>query len=222
MPAKKAADTKVLIADAQRLFSAALAVALGRKPGLVVLPERPAAPQEAVEAALRLRPDVLLCDFWLDGLATTRAVIEALPDCKVILVSWMTSPEHISSALTAGAVGFLTQSVGVEDVAKAIKAAGKKGRPLVFAGELAKLHETITERSKQTAEWGKKFDKLTPRQQQILRLLGTGKLIQEIAKELGIAPVTVKWHIGRILAETGTRSQAEVLAVARYAGVVRT
>lgn len=221
MPGREKA-INVLIADSQRLLAEAVAAALGKRDGLAIIGEQPDSPEEVIEAAERHLPNVVVCDFWLDGPNTTAAVLASVPDCRVILTSWVTSAEHISAALQAGAAGFLSQGAGLEDVVQAVYAAGNGDGPLVAASELARLHEAISRRGEQTARWGQAFAKLTPRQRQILSMLGTGKLIQEISKELGIAPVTVKWHIGQILAATGTSSQAEVLAVARYAGVIQT
>lgn len=215
-------EINVLIADSQRLLAEAIAVALGKRKGLAVIAEQPDSSEGVVEAARRHRPEVVVCDFWLDGPNTTAAILASVPSCRVIMTSWVISTEHISDALKAGAAGFLSQGAGLEDVVQTVYAAGSGSRTLVAASELARLHETISKRSELTARWGQAFDKLTSRQKQILGLLGMGKLIQEISKELGIAPVTVKWHIGQILAATGTGSQAEVLAVARYAGVIRT
>lgn len=211
---------KVLIADSQHLLSSALAVALAKRQSFEVVPARPGSPEEAVAAVERHKPDVVLCDYWLEGPSTTRRMLAAVPQCKIIMTSWMISSEHISSALAAGAAGFLPQSAGLEDAVEAIRSTTTTSASLVFSAELARFHEGIERRAEQTASWGRAFDRLTPRQWHILRLLSMGKLIHEISKELGIAPVTVKWHIRRILAETGTRSQAEVLAVARYAGVI--
>lgn len=212
----------VLIADSQRLLSEALAAALRKREGLRVIAEQPDTAEGAVKAAKQYRPDVVVCDFWLDGPATTAAILAALPRCKIIHTSWVISSDHISAALEAGAAGFLPQGAGLRDVEEAVRAAGTRSDALVLASQLARLHETISRRSEQTARWGQAFEKLTPRQRQILYMLGNGMLIQEISKDLGIAPVTVKWHIGQILAATGTGSQAEVLAVARYAGIIPT
>ena len=80
----------------------------------------------------------------------------------------------------------------------------------------------MDERHREAEAFARRMEALSRRETQVLVLLGQGRLIQEIAAELGISRPTVTGHINRILKKTGARSQAEVLAMARVAGIIQT
>jgi len=213
--------TTVLVADAQRLFSGALALALGLKPDLAVLDERPISGPAAVEAVRVWTPDVVLMDNWIDGAEAVKQIVATAPASKVLLLSWIKAPDQVREAIDAGAVGFLPKSLTIDRVAEAIRLA-HAGQTLVYADELKRLMENINERDKEADEFSARIETLSARELQILLLLSQGKLIQEVAKELDVVPGTVTAHINQILKKTGARSQAEALAMARQWGSIPT
>jgi len=212
---------RVLVGDQQRLFSSALAAALGQERDLLVLDERPSSAHEAVEAAAALQPDVALLDYWMEGPTATERIQAVAPGCRVMLVSWLHAPGQVKATLSAGAVGFLPKSLKLAQIAVAIRNA-YAGQSPVYREELRDLVEKIDRRYENAEDFGRRVKELTPRELQILLLLSQARLIQDIARELAISQATVTVHINRILKKTGARSHAEVLAMARAAGTIQT
>lgn len=214
------AAISVLIADSQPLFSEALSDALVASDDLLVIDERPASALDAVDAVERWRPDVALVDQWLIGPPTHEVVAEmreGVRDCKVIVTSWMHNPQVIRDVLTAGAIGFLPKSVSVGQVGDAIRDA-HRGSPLVYAPELAGLVEWLEQSQGMLGVVGEALSTLTPREAEVLGLLGAGRSISEIGRHLAISRTTVDVYIRRILGKLGVRSNAEAVALARRAG----
>jgi len=209
----------VLIADAQRLFSGSLALALALQNDFLVLDDRPTSGPDSVRAVKRWKPDVALVDDWIDGASAIRQIVRTAPSCKVLLLSWITAPGNVQEAIEAGAVGFLPKTSSVSRVAEAVRSA-HSGEPLVFGEDLHRLMRSIDERRKESEEFTARMESLSARELQILVLLSRGRLIQEVAKELQVVPGTVTAHINRILKKTGARSQAEALAMARIWGSI--
>lgn len=212
----------VLVADGQRMFAEAVAIALRSHPGLHVLSEHPTTGTAALEVAMRDEPDVLLLDYWLLGMngpACTRAVHERCPDAKVLLLSWLHGPQHVQEALAAGAVGFLPKSLTFDQLVEAIRRACS-GEPLVFAEQLARLVDDIERRARESEERAKRLATLSTRELEVLDLLGKGLSPKEIALNLDISVGTVKNHIHSILTKTGGRTQLEAILVARYHRVI--
>lgn len=215
---------RVLLADAQPLFSEALAIALGACPDLEVLDERPTSGREAVEAAVSLLPDVAALDCWMwdvDGIALTRRIRCEVPEVKVVLLSWFHGARDIRGALEAGAAAFLPKSLTVAEVASAIRRV-HAGESPVYAEELERLAKTIRRRDERAAAVWRRFAELTPREMDVLQLLSFGRHPEEIACELLISKATVRTHIHNILRKTGTRSQVECLALVRTYGLIQT
>ncbi|MGH2703666.1 MAG: response regulator [Actinomycetota bacterium] len=217
--------TTVLVADAQRLFSEALAIALSRYPDLdVVDNNHPTSGLAAVEAAIDLRPDVALLDYWMVGMegpAAARAILRRLPTCKIMLLSWLHGPAQVQEALDAGVVGFLPKSLGVGQVVDAIRRA-RAGEVPVYLEELKELLRNIELRDSEVEDMARRLGSLTPREIQILTLLSFGRRIEDVASDLSIAPGTLRTHVHNILKKTGARSQLEALAMARHHGLIQT
>jgi DNA-binding NarL/FixJ family response regulator len=212
----------VLICDAQPLMGDALALALERDAGLAIFPEHPAAGVDAVEAAVRLRPDVALIDFWLDGMeapAVVREILAHAPETKILHLSWFHGPPQIRESIASGSVGFLPKGVTVAQVDEAIHRA-HAGEVPVFEKELDELILRIERRGHYLEDLHDRFVTLSPRELQVLRLLGAGLTSEDIGARLGIVEATVRTHIHRILSKSGARSQLEAVALARDQGLV--
>jgi len=214
----------IVIADGSRLFAEALKMALWWSKDLEPVEEVALSGPVAVETAVRRRPDVLLLDNRIpemDGLAVISALKERTPKTKVILMSWLHSVADIESGLAAGAVGFLPKSSSVEQVAEAARAA-QRGEAPVYAQELQALVDMLNERSDKKAEVRRRLAGLTPREMTVLRLLSYGRSIPDIAKELDIAPHTVKLHFHNGVRKSGAITKEQALAMARYCGMIST
>jgi NarL family two-component system response regulator LiaR len=165
---------------------------------------------EALERAAELRPDVVLMDLvmpGLDGISAMRELRSTAPAARVVILTSFLEDERLLPALRAGAAGYLLKNVEPQELARAIR--------LADAGE-AMLHPTVAARLVESLSTGSAAarDELTPREQDVLRLLGRGYANKRIARELGIAEKTVKTHVGHVLSKLGVsdRTQAALYA----------
>lgn len=214
--------TSVLVADAQPLFSHALAAALGQIPDLVVLPETPATGNEVLQIIDRSMPDVAIIDLWMpdqDGAEVTEMILQRHPRCKVIVLSWVHAPRHIRSAINAGAATFIPKGVTVELLVDAIRRT-HLGEPFVYGEQLADMMDRLQLIENDQAAWVERFAAITPREQQVLRMLAKGRSVAEIARRLSLRPNTVQAHISKVLLKTRTDSYVEAITLARRCGII--
>jgi NarL family two-component system response regulator LiaR len=169
----------------------------------------------AIEQAERLEPDVVLMDLVmpkLNGVAAMRALRERVPSARVIVLTSFVDEETLLPALRAGASGFLLKDAPPQELARAVRSA--------HAGE-AVLDPTVAARlvSALTAD-AEPLDNLTPREHDVLVLIGRGFPNKQIARELDIAEKTVKTHVGHVLAKLGVADRTQAAVVAVRAGLV--
>lgn len=211
---------RVLIADPQPLFSEALALALQWWPDIDVIADRPSSGSDLYEQATIHQPDVVVADYWMpdiEGPSVTGMLLERSPQIKVLMLSWLYGAPQIRAALEAGVAGFLPKSVSMGTLVDAI-ARAHAGEPLVYGEELAQLSDSMQDRTDAGADLVRRLNTLTPRELQILELLGSGWTNDEIARELDVKVKTVKNHTQNILAKMGARSRMEAATVARACG----
>jgi two-component system, NarL family, response regulator LiaR len=202
---------RVLVVDDHSVVREGLRAFLALQDGIEVAGEA-ADGEEALEAAARLRPDVILMDLVmprLDGVAAMRALRESLPAARVIVLTSFLDDDKLLPALRAGAAGYLLKNAQPQELARAVRAA-HAGEALLDPVVAARLVETLA------SDGGEEpLDRLTPREREVLVLIGRGFPNKRIATELGLAEKTVKTHVGHVLAKLGVddRTQAAVLAV---------
>jgi two-component system, NarL family, response regulator LiaR len=202
---------RVLVVDDHAVVREGLRAFLELQEGILVVAEA-ADGREAVETAVRLRPDVVLMDLVmprLDGVTAMRELRESLPEARVIVLTSFLDDDKLLPALRSGAAGYLLKNAKPEELVRAVRAA--------YAGE-ALLDPVVGARLVATlaADGGEEpLDRLTPREREVLVLIGRGFPNKRIALELGLAEKTVKTHVGHVLAKLGVtdRTQAAVLAV---------
>jgi two-component system, NarL family, response regulator LiaR len=202
---------RVLLVDDHAVVREGLRTYLGLHDDLEVVGEA-ADGAEAVRAASDLRPDVVLMDLMmpvLDGVGAMRALREQLPETRVIALTSFTDEATLLPALQAGAAGYLLKNVQPAELHRAIVAA-HAGEALLDPAVAARLLEAIAQPAGFAAP-----ERLTPREREVLGLLGRGLSNKRIARELGVAEKTVKTHVGHVLAKLGVtdRTQAALLAV---------
>ncbi|HET9498823.1 MAG TPA: response regulator transcription factor [Marmoricola sp.] len=219
-PATSPAIT-VLIADDQALVRRGFAMILEIEPDLEVVGEA-ADGEEAVAVARRLRPDIVLMDVRMpgtDGIAATQQLTSD-PECetRVVMLTTFDMDEYVYAALQAGASGFLLKDVQPELLVDGIRA--------VVAGE-ALLSPVITRRMIEVflrrppvSTTPSSLKTLTPREREILVLLGRGLSNAEIAELLVVSETTVKTHVGRVLMKLGLRDRVQAVIFAYESGVV--
>ena len=200
---------RVLVVDDHAVVREGLRTFLELQDGIEVAGEA-ADGEEAIEAAERLRPDVVLMDLVmpaLDGLAAMRVLRERVPGARVIVLTSFADDDKLLPALRAGAAGYLLKNAEPQELARAVRAANA-GEALLDPHVAARLVDALA---------GEKepLDRLTPREREVLQLIGRGFSNKRIARELRLSEKTVKTHVGHVLAKLGVddRTQAAVFAV---------
>jgi NarL family two-component system response regulator LiaR len=202
---------RVLIADDHAVVRQGLRTFLDLQPDVEVAGEA-ADGEEAVEAARRLSPDVVLLDLAmprLDGVAALPRLREAAPAARVIVLTSFGEDDRVFAALRAGAAGFLLKDVEPAELVRGIRTAHAGQAPLSPA-VAARVVEELAHPGRRAGG-----DELTPRELEVLRLIAGGRSNKRIALELGVAEKTVKTHVSHVLAKLGLadRTQAALYAV---------
>jgi len=209
----------ILIADPQPLLGEALGIALGLEEDLRVLDLRPKTGQGAVEAVLKLRPDVALLDYWMEGMdgpAATRMILSKAPDQKIILLCWFHGAREIREGIRAGAAAVLTKDVEVPNLAEAIRQIDA-GHALL-GGEDTSIRPGPP--GTKTDESWEILLTLTPRELEILSSLAASGRPEDVAAKLSLSLGTVRNHIRNILVKTGARSHLEAVILVRQHGLI--
>jgi DNA-binding NarL/FixJ family response regulator len=167
--------------------------------------------KDAIREAERLRPDVVLMDLVmpnLDGVGAMRELRQRVPGARVIVLTSFLDDERLLPAVRAGAAGYLLKNVQPQELARAIRTAAA-GEALLDPAVAARLVEALEEDGRDA-----RADQLTPREREVLALIGRGFANKRIALELGIAEKTVKTHVGNVLSKLGVsdRTQAALYA----------
>jgi NarL family two-component system response regulator LiaR len=207
---------RVLVVDDHAVVREGLRAFLDLQDGIEVVGEG-ADGQEAVEQATRLRPDVILMDLvmpQLGGLPAMRALRTSLPGARVIVLTSFLDDEMLLPALRSGAAGYLLKNAQPQEIARAVRAA-HAGEALLDPVVAARLVETLS-----ADDHVNPLDRLTPREREVLILIGRGFPNKLIARELGLSEKTVKAHVGRVLAKLGVSDRTQAAVVAVRAGLV--
>jgi DNA-binding NarL/FixJ family response regulator len=221
-PAPAGAPVRVLLADDHGAIRAGLRLMLEQAPDVTVVGEA-ADGAAAVANARALRPDVVLMDIRMpgtDGIAATRQIAaEGL--AAVVALTTFDLDEYLFGVLRAGAVGFLLKSVGAAELVDAVRrvAAGDGIlAPEVTRRVLASVPGPPAA-GRSTGDVPE-VERLTPREREVLVLLGRGRSNLEVAAALTVSETTAKTHVSRVLAKLGCRTRLEAAAVAHRAGLV--
>ena len=201
---------RVLIVDDHAVVREGLRTFLELQEGIEVAGEASDG-HDAIRAAERLRPDVVLMDLVmpnLDGVGAMRELRQRVPAARVIVLTSFLDDERLLPAVRAGAAGYLLKNVQPQELARAIRTAAAGGA-LLDPTVAARLVEALEEDGRDT-----RADQLTPREREVLVLIGRGYANKRIALELGIAEKTVKTHVGNVLSKLGVsdRTQAALYA----------
>jgi DNA-binding NarL/FixJ family response regulator len=177
--------------------------------------------KEAVQLALRDRPDVVIMDFAmpeLNGIEATRQIKAVAPGIAILVLTAYDSDQYVFAFLEAGAAGYLLKDVSVEKLVDAIRA--------VYAGESV-LHPAITRKvinrfaapdSRQHTKNG--VDQITEREQEVLGLAARGLSNRDIARELCISVRTVQTHLSHVFSKMGVGSRTEAVMHGLRQGVI--
>lgn len=208
--------TSVLVVDDHRTFAELLSRALDAEPDLECVGHAQTS-SEARDAVARLNPDLVLMDVHLpdrDGISTTAELLTEHPELKVLILTAHASIADIDRAATAGASGFLAKDGSLSDLLGALRTA--RSGSLILPEDLITRLSQVSDVDRTRRQWH-----LTPRELEVLRLLGLGRDPRAIAKELGLSLHTCRDHVKRVLAKLGAHSQLEAVVVAARTGLIR-
>ena len=222
-PSAGTARISVLLVDDQHLTRVGFGLLLGAEPDLDVVGEA-ADGLEAVRAARRLRPRVVLMDVRMpviDGVEATAAIVAAVPESRVLILTTFDLDEYAFDGLRAGASGFLLKNALPAELLGAIRTVAA-GDAVVAPRVTRRLLETVAHRLPRSADSrpGSRLDRLTPREHDILVEVALGKSNTEIAADLFLSENTVKSHFKHVLAKLGLRDRVQAVIFAYEAGLV--
>ncbi|MBU7320772.1 response regulator [Paenibacillus oleatilyticus] len=208
---------KVLLVDDHEMVRIGLAAVLSTEDDIEVVGEASGG-QEGIRLALEYKPDVVLMDLvmeGMDGIETTRRLLQQHPECKVIVLTSFIDDEKIYPVIEAGAFSYLLKTSRAAEIAQAIRSA-IKGQSVLESQVASKLMNRFRG-PKQAAQ---PHEELTEREMEVLRLIAAGKSNQDVADELFIGVKTVKFHVTNILAKLGVEDRTQAAIYAYKHGLV--
>ena len=206
---------RVLIVDDHAIVRKGIRALLATEPGIQVVGEAQDG-REAVAQAERLGPDVILMDLVMpvmDGLEATRCIAARQPEVHILVLTSFTGMDRVLPAIKAGALGYLLKDSGPEELVRAIHQ--------VCHGD-ASLHPAVARQLLQEIKSAdaspdprSRFDPLTDREKDVLRMVAQGWNNQDIAGQLEISEATVRTHVSHILTrlQLSSRTQAALYAL---------
>jgi DNA-binding NarL/FixJ family response regulator len=212
---------KVLLADDHELVRGGLKAMLGARDDIEVVGEASDG-AEAVEEAIRLRPDVLLMDIRmprLDGIEATRRLTAHAGAPRVLVLTTFDLDEYVYEALRAGAAGFLLKDAPPGQIAEAIRTVAT-GDQMLAPAVTKRLVERFVKRPPPDTAREQRFEELTEREAEVLRHVARGLSNAEIAERLFLSEATVKTHLTRILSKLGLRDRVQAVVLAYESGLV--
>jgi len=195
--------TRIMIVDDHAILRMGLSSLLGTKKDLLVVGDA-ASGETAIRKALRLQPDVVLMDLMMpgmDGVETTRRLLDALPKTRILILTTFGTADGISRALEAGACGAIMKNIPFDALVTAIRKAA--------AGE-----RVVSEEISRILDVDPPIPPLSPRQREILGSIVRGLSNADIAVQLGISRDVVKEHAKTLFGKIGAANRVEAVAIA--------
>jgi DNA-binding NarL/FixJ family response regulator len=212
----------VLLADDQPLMRAGLRALIDAEADMAVVAEASTG-REAVELARRHRPQVVLMDVRMpdgDGLQATRELLRdaSLAGTRVVMLTTFELEEYVLDALRAGASGFLLKGIEPADLLQAVRTVAA-GDALLAPSVTRRLLERFATVPDPVGA-AQRLAELTPREHEVLTLVGSGLTNAEIAEELVVSPLTAKTHVSRVMIKLGARGRVQLAIEAYETGLV--
>jgi len=203
---------RVLLADDHSLVRKGFRRMLEDDPSIEVIGEAASGPA-AIEAALELKPRVIVMDLAmpeLDGIQATTEILKKVPETAILILSMYSEDNYVRNAFAAGAKGYLLKNALEVDLPYAIKEVAA-GRQIVAPGLALPSAESQPETD---------LDKLTQRERQVLQLIVQGKSNREIAALLGLSVNTISVHRANLMSALGIHRTADLVVYAIKKGLV--
>jgi DNA-binding NarL/FixJ family response regulator len=197
---------RILIVEDQRIVREGLTALLEDEAEVEIAGEA-ADGQQAVDLFDRLRPDVVLMDLQMplvDGAEATRRIREQAPEAHILILTTYATDEFIFKALRAGAQGYVLKDASADELLAAIRAV-YHGQTWLAPAVAARLVAGVSAGAPEP---------LTPRELEVLALMGKGASNNEIAATLDITPRTAKVHVQNILGKLGATNRTEAVSIA--------
>lgn len=208
---------RVLLVDDHEMVRMGLSAYLSTQPDIDIVGQASNG-QEGIDLAVEQKPDVILMDLvmeGMDGIAATAAITKKLADVKVIVLTSFIDDEKVYPVIEAGAFSYLLKTSSAAEITSAIRSAAK-GEAVVEAKVTNKMMQRM-----RGAKEKQPHDSLTPRELEVLQLIGEGKSNQEIADELYIGIKTVKTHVSHILQKLTLDDRTQIAVYAHRCGLVK-
>jgi len=206
---------RTLIADDHGIVRSGLRLLLERQPGMEVVAEA-ADGVEAFELARKTRPDLCVLDVGMPrmtGLQATREIRAHLPGTHVLIVSMHDDERYLFEALKAGASGYVLKAQADTDLLAAIRAV-ERGEPFLTPEAQRTLIKDVLERGSSGEE------ELTPREEEIVKLVAEAHTTREIAELLHLSEKTVENHRANAMRKLGMRDRVELVRYAIRRGLI--
>jgi two-component system, NarL family, response regulator DevR len=201
----------LLIVDDHEVVRQGLVALLGRRPGFQVVAEAGTV-AEAVDAARRFRPDVVVMDVRLpdgSGIEACREIRAELPETRVVILTSYPDEDAVLSAIVAGASGYLLKQVRARDLVAGLEAVGR-GESLLDPAVTGRVLERV--RRIATNDRPDELGELTSQERKILLLVAEGMTNKEIAAQVFLSDKTVKNYVSSILAKLNLERRAQAAA----------
>jgi DNA-binding NarL/FixJ family response regulator len=206
---------RVLIADDHGIVRSGLRLLLERQKGVEVIGEASDG-VEALDMAVRERPDLAILDVKmpkLTGLQATRDIKAQAPEVAVLILSMHDDERYLFEALKAGASGYVLKAQADQDLVNAVRAV-ERGEPFLTPDAQRALIKDVLERDSEGA------DELTPREQEIVKLVAEAHQNKEIAELLHLSEKTVENHRANAMKKLGMRDRVELVRYAIRRGLI--
>jgi len=212
--------THILIADDHPIVLRGLRMVLDAQPDLAVVAEATDG-DEAVERALSDEIDLAILDISMPrktGLQAAREITHRKPEVRVLMLSMHDNEQYLFEAIRAGASGYVLKSAVDRDLVEACRAA-MRGGPFLYPGAVRALMREYLDRARAGEALHKEL--LTPREEEIVKLVAEAHTNEEIGEMLFISKKTVERHRANILEKLGMRDRVELTRYAIRRGLVQ-
>ncbi|GAA0220507.1 response regulator transcription factor [Saccharothrix mutabilis subsp. mutabilis] len=209
---------RVLVAEDQDELRDSLCELVSATPDMVLV-GRARDGREAVDGALRLRPDVVLMDIRMpvvDGLEATRLILDSAAGARVVVLTTFDLDEYVYEALRVGATGFLLKNAGVAEILRALRTV-HRGDALL-APEVTR--RVVAEFAARRTGARARFDALTAREREVVAAIVRGLSNEEVAAELFLSRATVKTYLSRLFDKLEVRDRTQLVVLAYESGFV--